>query len=227
MGVPVEIDNWKDLWTCQHEREDKKNEWAGIIAGAVGLLLIPKYLKKYKETHRRMRDIAERSQKMSLTLKDHYIGVTHPQIVHAISSALDMPMTELGISCPLYDAKAMLRVNKSHEMGESLRRRFTCSDKSECDNSDELFGAIAATDSAYAREQFNRRRFERRMEFKRGVVEKAHSATMQSPGPIFQLLQNAAGIYSDLFSNAQTNLAGASASFGNGLGASSSFFGGA
>lgn len=224
MAVDVNVNNWDglydNLWNCQHQREDDRNTKSGLLAGLVGLLFIPKYVDKYKETQRRMRDVAIRQQNLALIMKDHYLDVTHKQIAFALDKAMTMPLPSLAVDLNSHQANVAPLVERATTQHQDLMRRYAVCTEVPCNNTHVIaaYGTQAIVDSAYADQQYRRRRFERRVQLKRGMVQKAHAATLQSPGNVFQLMEQAASIYSSLFQNAQQNLAGATSSLGYGLG---------
>lgn len=211
------IDNWDDMWKCEHERRNEKNLWAGIILLALNLFLITEYVDKYKSSQARLREIAERQQAMALTLKDHYLAVTHPQKIHALSSALSMPMPSLHISCLSINEDALR--DSMLEQSEIVSRKydFCFTHNADCNQSIAIASKMGEVDSSYARVRFQARRYERRMVLKRQIVQQAHQATIQQPAGIFQLMDGASDIYSTIFTNAKQNLAGAVQGFGYGL----------
>ncbi len=214
LPTDIAINNLDEFWKCEHERQNERNQWSSLLSIGIGLWLIPKYVDKYKESQRRMRDVAIRQQNIGLILKDHYLDVTHPQIVFALDSALNLPLPDTDVNC--FNADKL--VADARNFGNQLSRRYNACDEFGCDNELDAYGAMAAVNATYARRQFNQRRYERRLQIKRKAVQKAHAASVQSPSAFMQLIQNAADIYANLFQNAQTNLAGAVSSFGYGLG---------
>jgi hypothetical protein len=106
----------------------------------------------------------------------------------------------------------------AHNIESTLNDRYRTCAVLPCDNSIESYSTQAIVDSTYSSQQYQRRRYERRLQLKRGVIQKAHASTLQAPGNVFQLFEQAASIYSTLFQNAQQNLTGATSSLGYGLG---------
>ena len=177
--------------------------------------MVDKYLEKYKESQRRMQDIAKRQLNIGLLLKDHYLCVTAPQLEFALDKAMNMPLPELDVECETECADKL--VESARTFGDSMFKRYSVCDQFGCDNELEAWGAMATVDSKYSRRQFNRRRYERRLQLKRQAVQQAHVRTQQSPDAFQQLLNSASQIYSNIFNNAQTQLTGAVGSLGSGL----------
>ena len=215
MPTEVKITNWEEYWQCEHERENEKNLWSGILLLFLNGYLISEYLSKYKNSQERLQSIARRNQSMAVRLKDHYILVDHPQKIFALEQALSIPLPTIDVACVDFDKSGLVKA-MSGQKDLLIDRYDSCGDYG-CDNSIEISGSLAMTDTSYSRIQFNRRRHERRLEFKRRMVQVAHSSTLQAPSGIFQLMNGAAEIYSTIFQNAQKNLAGAVGGFGYGL----------
>ena len=222
----VEVENWDDSWDCYHNYLNDQNQSSALLAGVIGALLIPKYLDRYNEAQRRLQDLSIRQQNIGLCLKDHYINKTQPQILKSLNAVLDMEIPDTDVDCSEFDAKSKEVLASVKAWGSTYSQRYNVCAEYGCSNELDAYAAQGAVDTAYSRQQFNRRRAERRRQLKRGLLQKAHSASNQNTGPIFQLLLNASGIYSQLFQNAQTQLAGAFQSFGTGIGALGGFFGG-
>lgn len=223
MGLSVDITNWSDEWDsalkpmieCQQQYENKKNKMAGIFSLAVGLLLFPKYKSKYKESARRMRDVATRQQAMSITLKDHYINVTHPQIKKAIDDAMSMPYTPLTFSS--VEGSPENLKDRAYQEDNILNKRYCCTSDG-CEANYDISASNAIANTSNSRGQYLKRRYQRRVEVKRSFVKKAHVSTFKPAGSIFQLLDGAGSIYSNIYKNAEANLSGAVSSLGYGIG---------
>ena len=214
-SVPIAIENFDDLWKCEHERENKRNNASGLLMLALNAYLIDAYLDKYNESQRRLKNIAIREQRMVIRIKDHYMNVTFKQKIKAIEDALSMPIPSKTISQSDFDESRL--VNRAIKQKDTLlNSNSSCGDYG-CDNSIYIAGKMAMADSSYSRRQYNLRRVERRTELKRRVIQRSHASSFESPQGIFQLMNSASNIYSTIFQNAQTNLSGAVSSFGYGL----------
>ena len=223
-AIDVNITNTDDIWQCYHEYINESNNNTALAAGVIGGLLIPKYLGRYKESQRRLQDISVRQQNVALCLKDHYINKTQPQLLKSLNMAMDMEVPAITVDCSEYDDKSKQVVQSARDWGARYAMRYNICSEFGCDNELDAYGAMGAVDTAYARQQFNNRRSERRREFKRAIVQKAHAATKQNPSEMYNLFNTATQIYGQLYQNSQTQLAGALQSFGGGLGAAGGFF---
>ncbi len=218
MGINVDIDNWDEYFECEHAYENSKHKVSGLFALAVGALLFPKYLKKYKESIRRLTEISNRQQNIALQQQAHYLDVTHPQMIKAIESALSMPLPSKEVDCSEFSGKSEKLLAKAKDWTVQMNRRYMVCNDYGCDNELDVIAAEAAVDTGYARFQHNIRRWERRVQLKRKLVQKASAATHRTPAGINELFNNAGQIYSQIFNNAQTNLSGAVGNIGYGLG---------
>lgn len=223
----VTIKNWDELydniWKCEHERENERDQWSSLLSLAIGAWLIPKYKEKYEKSQERMREVATRQQNIGLLLKDHYLDTVAPQIEYALDAALNMDLPSTDLDCDMTSSENALA--KAESFGSAALRRYGACDEFGCDNQLQAYAAMGAVDNAYARKQFDTRRYERRLQIKRQAVQAAHQRTQQSPDAFTNLLDSAGQIYSGIFQNAQTNLTGAVASFGSGLGGIGGLFG--
>ena len=224
-AIDVNIDNTDDIWECYHNYLNDQNNASALLSGVIGALLIPSYLGRYKESQRRLQDISIRQQNVALCLKDHYINKTQPQILKSLNMALEMEIPDTDVDCSEYDDKSKAIVQSAKDWGARYAMRYNVCAEFGCDNELDAYGAMGAVDTAYARQQFNRRRQERRRQLKRGIIQKAHGASNQNPSEMFNLFNTATQIYGQLYQNSQTQLAGAFQSFGGGLGAAGGFFG--
>lgn len=218
MGMPVSIDNWDDMWDCRIQYENDKNKKAGLFALAVGLLLFPKYLAKYKKSIERLKSIANRQQSITRQQSNHYLNVVQPQMIKALEYALAMPLPSKEIDCMEFDEKSKVISARTRQWYAEMSKRYTLCGDEGCDTWVDVIAAQAAVDTSYARYQYGVRRWERRVQLKRKLVQKAHAATMQQPYGINELFNVATSIYTQIFNNAQSGLAGALGNLGYGLG---------
>lgn len=216
MGIV--IDNWDDMWTCRHQYEADKNKKAGAFALLIALILLPKYLKRYKDSIRRLKEATNRQLSISRQQNNHYLNVVQPQMIKALEYALAMPLPSKEIDCMEFDEKSKVISARTRQWYAEMSKRYTLCGDEGCDTWVDVIAAQAAVDTSYARYQYGVRRWERRVQLKRKLVQKAHAATMQQPTGISELFNVTTSIYSSMFQNAQSGLAGAMGNLGYGLG---------
>lgn len=214
----VWVKNWHEMWDCRHEYENDKNKKAGIFALALAAILLPEYLNRYKESIRRLKEAMTRQMAISRQQNSHYLNVQQPQIIKALEYALAMPLPSKEIDCMEFDKKSKVLRNKTKQWYADMSERYDLCGEIGCNNWLDVVAAQAAVDTSYARYQYGVRRWERRVQLKRKLVQKAHAATMQQPSGINELFSITTSIYSSIFQNAQQGLAGAMGNLGYGLG---------